>query len=711
MKSWFKKNKKSFRDYKGEIQDSEKIDMFKDDEFSREFIKKNIENIISQLSKQFNEAEDSFREVLQNCIDSDTPQIDVYYNERPAENDDEVKLDMIFEDYGCGMTTFERDEYFLKLFKSSKWKNKRKIGKYGIGIASVFALDLDEFYTESCRMNKKKKKKEAWSLYLKGIKDKPGYCMEDIEERKGTKVILTKIMKKDEVNNFKFKAKKKMKYACKRSRTPIYVEKEYINEEFDIDSKIKLYKSYDGLEFVIAVTGKPFYEFYNNRLLLEEAESNPFSRWENISALVSSHNFKHTFSRDSIDKNKNFRKIINFIEKEIKHLFVNALERIDYYNKNPIPQFTERCPEIEIETNFRRYSLNNPRGIQKIRGILARKVIMDLITKQEAESFNTKIDEYEKEFYEYSRKRSEHNKQYANARNEVELCWNFVSSYIKKLSLKVDGDKDRSDLPFIGRVLSGKNIAEKIRPELPSEVYDFKIIPTINGNISFGELTDIFAKGKTVFRVGDEDIKLAELLRKQNKQALCYREYHINPLTQTIKILGSTESAARKYTVPCRLEDISVIEEREKKFLKGISKMLKKTYKSSINEIYFTNNTKLNKYQRDNDIVLIDQFGKIAIEKSIKHFTKKIMLKTRDFWTFKPRYDFAINLDSKYVQKMITIYHHREKHTSNLAFLFLKDHIRNNFPGLRPSNWTDSLTFGIPIDLIDASRSGQYGRK
>ena len=96
-------------------QDSEKVDMFKDDEFSRAFIKKNIETIVKGLAKQVREPEDSYREVLQNCIDSDTPQIDVYYNERPAKNDDEVKLDMIFEDYGCGMDYFERDEFFLKL--------------------------------------------------------------------------------------------------------------------------------------------------------------------------------------------------------------------------------------------------------------------------------------------------------------------------------------------------------------------------------------------------------------------------------------------------------------------------------------------------------------------------------------------------------------------------------------------------------------------
>ena len=710
MKFGFKKKRKKFKDYKENIQDSEKIEMFKDDEFSKEFIKKNIKNIVSNISKQFEEPEDAFREILQNCIDSNTPQIDVYYNERQAANDDEVKLDMIFEDYGCGMTIFERDEFFLKLFKSSKWKNKRKIGKYGIGIASVFALDLNEFYTESCRMNKNENKKEAWSLNLNSIKDNPAYSMEDIEERKGTKVILTKILKKDKVEDYKFKAKEKMKYFCKRSRTPIYVEKEFINEEFDIDSKIKSYKSYDDLEYVIAVTDKPFYEFHNNRLLLEENNSNLLPQWKKISALVSSYNFKHTFSRDSVERNKSFEKITKFIEKEIKHLFVNALERIDYYVQNPIPQFTGQCPEIGIETDFRTIHIKTHVGIKKARGILARERIINLITDQEADSFRTKLDEYEKEFYEYSRKKSEHNRKYINAKNELELCWDFVATYIKKMSLDVVHKKEASDMPLIGRMFSSGNIAKKISSELPPETNDFKIIPTISGKISLGKLTDLLAKENTLLQVEDNETELAQLLKKQNKLALCYRKSSFNPIGKLVEILGSTESAARKYTVPCRIEDESIIGEREEKFLKGMSKILKKTYKSSVNDIYFTNNTKLNKYQGDDVIVLIDQFGKIAIEKSMKNFTKRMMLKTRDFWSLNSRYDFAINLDSKYVQKMITIYNHRESHISNLAYVFLKEYIGDKYPVLKSSHWTDYFNLGTTTDPFNLYGSNKNGR-
>jgi len=364
----------------------EKVEMFRDDEFSRQFIKNNIGKIIDELAKQFLEPEDAFRELLQNSIDSITQQIDVDYQERPAEREDYVKLDIVFEDYGCGMNHFEREEFFLKLFKSSKEKDKRKIGKYGIGISSVFALGIDEFYVESCAENKKDKIKEAWSLYLKDIKNNPHTIISEIKERKGTKLILTKTMKKDQVEAFKKKAKDKMKYFCKRSRTPIYVEKDFINEEFDIDSSIKSYKSYDGLEFVIAITDSPFYELHNNRLLLEEKHKPLFKKWDNLSVLISSYDFKHTFSRDSIKKNEDYHKIIEFVEKNIKSLFVSTLERVSGYVQNPIPEFDYKKPEMLIDVGNKSYTLRSYASIKRLRQKIVLNSILRTLTKDKAES-------------------------------------------------------------------------------------------------------------------------------------------------------------------------------------------------------------------------------------------------------------------------------------------------------------------------------------
>ena len=108
-----------------------------------EFMKRNIEAIVADVSRQFKEAEDSYRELGQNSIDSETPQLNVNAIAIPIDEHTSY-LDVSFIDQGCGMTLEERDDFFLKLFKSSKENDESKIGKYGIGISSIFALNLEE---------------------------------------------------------------------------------------------------------------------------------------------------------------------------------------------------------------------------------------------------------------------------------------------------------------------------------------------------------------------------------------------------------------------------------------------------------------------------------------------------------------------------------------------------------------------------------------
>lgn len=668
-------------------QDSEKVDMFRDNEFSRAFIKKNIETIVKGLAKQVKEPEDSYREVLQNCIDSDTPQIDVYYNERPAKNDDEVKLDMIFEDYGCGMDYFERDEFFLKLFKSNKKHNKRKIGKYGIGICSVFLLGIDEFYVESCGMNKKIKEKEPWHLYIKDIKDKPNYVMKrDANERKGTKIILTKTLKKDEVDGYKAKAKAKMKYFCKRSRTPIYVEKDFINEEFDIDSAVKSYKSLDDLEFVMAVTHDQFYELHNNRLLLEEYPKAFFRDWKNVSVLISSYNLRHTFERDSVVKDKNFEKIKYVVRKEIKTLFSKALEKLADYTKNPIPVFREICPEIIIDRGYMGRTISTIIQAQAEEKWIKSYSSMGIVTTKKERATISKIAEFKKQFYEYTRKKNEFDNVNFAAKAEEKLCWDFVVSYMDQLIERAKQKRDASYLPLVGGLFKTKEIAAKTKSELPAAAYEHKIIPTINGHISIGELVDAFTKQKTLLTLNAYNPELQKLLDEQNELVLFYNTLNRRgPVNRLVDLLGDTENAAYKYIVQCKIEDESIVGERENGFLKKASKMLKSCYGSYVSDIYFTNHLKLGKEKINNPIILVSKHGRIEIEKSKKKLTTRLMNTTKDIWSGGSRYDFALNLDSEKVQKMITTYHSKDKNISNMVFIFLKSEIENNFPWLKAS--------------------------
>jgi len=264
-------------------------------------------------------------------------------------------------------------------------------------------------------------------------------------------------------------------------------------------------------------------------------------------------------------------------------------------------------------------------------------------------------------------------------------------SYIKELREEAMSKNDSSDLPIVGRFFNAQGYAEKMKALLPQEAYDFKIIPTINSHISLGELVDAIAGKDIVLRISDPNPELETLLNKQNKLALRYSLSYHDPVYKLIKIIGSTESAANKYSIPCRLDDESMITEREKRFIDGISKMLKRSYKSYVNDVYFTNHTKLGKSKINNVIVLIDQYGKIDLGESKKYLIPRAKQKIMDFWAPESRYDFAINLDSKEVQKMITVYNSRNKHTSNLVFLFLKNHLDNHHPRLQSSRWANSI--------------------
>ena len=168
-----------------------RINIFEDSELTKNFIRDNIRDIVDGLSKQFPEPEDSYREFVQNSIDADSPQIEIRHS--TEEIDDNVSRFIVtFEDFGRGMSIIERESFFLKLFKSSKENNPIKIGKYGIGISSAFALNLEQFIADSSGYNEETKKCDSWRLHIKDINSDPSYYFQDIEERRGTKITLTR---------------------------------------------------------------------------------------------------------------------------------------------------------------------------------------------------------------------------------------------------------------------------------------------------------------------------------------------------------------------------------------------------------------------------------------------------------------------------------------------------------------------------------------
>ena len=96
--------------------------------------------VVENLATQFSSALDCYRELVQNAIDAGSPQVDVWMEFIPSKGHTGT-ITVHVDDFGEGMDEHIIDSQLTRLFASSKEDDLTKIGKFGIGFVSVFALN------------------------------------------------------------------------------------------------------------------------------------------------------------------------------------------------------------------------------------------------------------------------------------------------------------------------------------------------------------------------------------------------------------------------------------------------------------------------------------------------------------------------------------------------------------------------------------------
>ena len=96
--------------------------------------------VVDNLATQFSSALDCYRELVQNSIDAGSPQVDVWMEFIPSKGHTGT-IAIHVDDFGEGMDEHIIDSQLTRLFASSKEDDLTKIGKFGIGFVSVFALN------------------------------------------------------------------------------------------------------------------------------------------------------------------------------------------------------------------------------------------------------------------------------------------------------------------------------------------------------------------------------------------------------------------------------------------------------------------------------------------------------------------------------------------------------------------------------------------
>ena len=317
---------------------------------TRRTARESVQDTLNNLIEQFSDVYCFYRELIQNSLDAGTNRVDVYLEFLPPENKKgaEGVLIINIDDYGEGMNREIIDNQLTRLFSSSKENDLSKIGKFGIGFVSVFAIKPKAVNIDTSRDG------EDWRILFdenrKFKRIQRDYPVD------GTKVQIYKTGAKKFYDIFFSKSKETVIFWCKHSEAEIYFQDELINQPFEVDSICRLHVNTDAAEVAVGYTKDetPFFGFYNQGLTLMEGRKKFYNQ---VMFKVKSKYLEHTLTRDNIREDENYYKAMETLEKIVsKELPVKLFSMIE-----------EELKRDEKETNlyqqlldFAGYYLENP---------------------------------------------------------------------------------------------------------------------------------------------------------------------------------------------------------------------------------------------------------------------------------------------------------------------------------------------------------------
>jgi hypothetical protein len=261
-----------------------------------------VSDALGTLVNQFADRLSFLRELIQNSIDAGSLEIDV----RIDLDADAGMMIIEVDDFGEGMDASIIDTRLTRLFSSSKDDDFTKIGRFGIGFVSVFAIEPDAVCVDTARGG------ESWRVLFKQDRSFVRIALEQPVE--GTRVRVFKRATRAEADQMASEARAAVTYWCKHATAEIRFQGEVINKPFDIESRCRVRYEEEGTEVVVGLTvdEQPLQGFYNRGLTLRETRDATFA---NVELKVSSRYLEHTLTRDNVLRDTHYDKAIAIVER------------------------------------------------------------------------------------------------------------------------------------------------------------------------------------------------------------------------------------------------------------------------------------------------------------------------------------------------------------------------------------------------------------
>ncbi|MCA9567376.1 MAG: ATP-binding protein [Myxococcales bacterium] len=289
------------------------------------------EQALDNLVNQFARPLDFLRELVQNSIDAGSPRIEVRIDYEPPKEGQAHGVTIVnIDDWGEGMDESIIDNQLTRLFSSAKEGDLTKIGKFGIGFTSIFAIHPEIVQLRTGRHG------ENWELLFQQDRS---FLKNPIDEPvDGTKIKLFKRMSRQQVEKFVEEARFILTYWCEHSNVPVtfwdntggsLVEvvdgddpfaafasesatpdvasgPEVVNRPLDaVESDLWVHLRRDDVEAVVGVGPQPLFGYYNGGLTLLRTRNRDSlgeydSRVQHLVFKVKNDALEHTLTRDNV---------------------------------------------------------------------------------------------------------------------------------------------------------------------------------------------------------------------------------------------------------------------------------------------------------------------------------------------------------------------------------------------------------------------------